>query len=67
MWVAAGMVFTSQQVGRALGLAVLVSVANAGGIELALWWRAAIALVGAVVALRLKHDGLRPSAIVETT
>lgn len=65
--VAAGMASTSQQIGGALGLAVLVSVANAGGIELALWWSAAIALVGAVVALRLKTQAPAPNAIVETT
>ncbi len=53
--VAAGMASTSQQIGGALGLAVLVSVANAGGIELALWWSAAIALVGAVLVLALKE------------
>ena len=53
--VAAGMASTSQQIGGALGLAVLVSVASAGGIERALWWSAAIALAGAILALRLKQ------------
>jgi MFS family permease len=65
--VAAGMASTSQQIGGALGLAVLVSVANVGGIERALWWSAGIALVGAVVALGLKDRSIEPSSILETT
>jgi len=74
--VAAGMASTSQQIGGALGLALLVSLANAGGgtgaaqasgIEWALWWSAAIALAGAVLALRLKTAALKPSPILETT
>lgn len=55
----------SRQIGGALGLAVLVSVANTGGIELALWWSAAIALVGAVLALRLKQSSRL--AVLEAT
>ncbi|NMZ11388.1 MFS transporter [Pseudomonas proteolytica] len=67
--VAAGMASTTQQIGGALGLAVLVSLANAGGatgaaqaqgIELALWWSAGIALVGALVALRLRSSRSGP-------
>ena len=65
--VAAGMASTSQQIGGALGLAVLVSVANAGGIEWALWWSAGIALVGAVVALGLRERGAKSNSILETT
>lgn len=65
--VAAGMASTSQQIGGALGLAVLVSVANAGGIEWALWWSAGIALVGALLALRLKENSLESSTSLETT
>lgn len=60
--VAAGMASTSQQIGGALGLALLVSLANsdavvstqAHGIELALLVSALIALSGAVLALRLR-------------
>ena len=65
--VAAGMASTSQQIGGALGLAVLVSVANAGGIEWALWWSAGIALVGAVVALGLRERGAKSNSILDTT
>ena len=66
------MASTTQQIGGALGLAVLVSLANAGGatgaaqaqgIELALWWSAGIALVGALVALRLRSS--RPGPVLE--
>ena len=72
--VAAGMASTTQQIGGALGLAVLVSLANAGGatgagqaqgIELALWWSAGIALAGAVVAMRLRAP--RQEALAEAT
>ena len=65
--VAAGMASTSQQIGGALGLAVLVSVANAGGIEWALWWSAGIALVGAVVAVGFKESAVKSNSILETT
>jgi len=74
--VAAGMASTSQQIGGALGLALLVSLANAGGttgaaqaggIELALWWSAAIALAGAVLALALKERKPESSAIPPAT
>lgn len=72
--VAAGMASTTQQIGGALGLAVLVSLANASGatgagqaqgIELALWWSAGIALAGAGVAMRLRAP--RQDAIAEAT
>lgn len=72
--VAAGMASTTQQIGGALGLAVLVSLANASGatgagqaqgIELALWWSAGIALAGAGVAMRLRAP--RQDAITEAT
>lgn len=72
--VAAGMASTTQQIGGALGLAVLVSLANASGatgaaqaqgIELALWWSAGIALAGAGVAMRLRTP--RQDAIAEAT
>ncbi|MEG0241578.1 MAG: MFS transporter [Pseudomonas sp.] len=72
--VAAGMASTTQQIGGALGLAVLVSLANANGatgagqaqgIELALWWSAGIALAGAGVAMRLRAP--RQDAIAEAT
>jgi MFS family permease len=70
--VAAGMASTSQQIGGALGLALLVSLANsgatqAGGIELALWWSAAIALAGAVLALALKERAPESNAISAAT
>jgi len=74
--VAAGMASTSQQIGGALGLALLVSLANAGGstgaaqaggIELALWWSAAIALAGAVLALALKERAIESDAISAAT
>lgn len=63
--VAAGIASTGQQIGGAAGLALLVSLANsslgggaqgnqASGIELALWASAAIALLGAMLAMRLK-------------
>lgn len=42
-------------------MAVLVSVASAGGIEQALWWSAAIALAGAILALRLKQPAGLPA------
>ena len=65
--VAAGMASTSQQVGGALGLAVLVSVANTGGIELALWWSAAIALAGAVLALGLNSRAKASNAVLKAS
>lgn len=74
--VAAGMASTSQQIGGALGLALLVSLANAGGstgaaqasgIELALWWSAAIALAGAVLALALKERAPASNTISAAT
>jgi EmrB/QacA subfamily drug resistance transporter len=69
--VAAGMASTSQQIGGALGLAVLVSVANAGssqaaGIEAAMGWSAAIALAGALLALGLRARASKPDALLET-
>ncbi|AUG04248.1 MFS transporter [Pseudomonas sp. 09C 129] len=59
--VAAGIASTSQQIGGALGLALLVSLANAGlggsqaaGIEQAVGASALLALLGALLALRLR-------------
>ncbi|ERO63843.1 hypothetical protein P308_27275 [Pseudomonas piscis] len=62
--VAAGVASTSQQIGGALGLALLVSLANtlgpvgnqAYGIELATAASALLALLGALLALRLPHS-----------
>ena len=55
------MASTSQQIGGALGLALLVSLANAGlggsqaaGIEQAVGASALLALLGALLALRLR-------------
>ncbi|AMW85880.1 hypothetical protein AK972_5080 [Pseudomonas yamanorum] len=41
--------------------------AQASGIELALWWSAAIALAGAVLALALKERALESNAISAAT
>lgn len=70
--VAAGIASTSQQIGGALGLALLVSLANAGlggspaaGIEQAVGASALLALLGAVLALRLRTptaQGLQAAA-----
>lgn len=71
--VASGMASTAQQIGGALGLAVLVAVANAGmdglsgpplreaeaqGIRNALAWTAAIAAAGMMLALRIRRKDI---------
>lgn len=64
--VAAGVASTSQQIGGALGLALLVSLANtlsaggnqAYGIEMATAASALLALFGALLALRLPRAGV---------
>lgn len=71
--VAAGMASTSQQIGGALGLALLVSLANtvsldgdlAHGLQLAVGVSALLALLGALLALGLRSPRPVPACAVQ--
>ncbi|MCW2290658.1 EmrB/QacA subfamily drug resistance transporter [Pseudomonas sp. BIGb0408] len=63
--VASGMTSTVQQIGGALGLAILVSVANATedpvqGLNRALFFSALIAVFGALLAMGLRRPAVQP-------
>ncbi|MEV6866806.1 MFS transporter [Streptosporangium subroseum] len=59
--VASGLATTAQQIGGAIGLAVIIAVANAGapgvdGLRTAGWVAAAASIAGALIALTLKRQ-----------
>ncbi|MGW3362127.1 MFS transporter [Streptosporangium canum] len=67
--VASGLATTAQQIGGAIGLAVIIAVANAGepgvgGLRTAGWVAAAASVAGALIALTLKR---RPTAAAQET
>lgn len=67
--VASGLATTAQQIGGAIGLAVIIAVANAGapgvdGLRTAGWVAAAASIAGALIALTLRRQ---PTAAAQET